>query len=180
MMPEDSVYGQWPRSGEIDIMESRGNGRDYSEGGRNYYYGTLHWGKSPYSCRCNVTYPGPSLTRRPKTGPTSETDSYWKTTNAKRIRRGDYSSSFHTFGVQWTPNYIYFYIDSRVHQILFIGFERDRPLYDVGRFASMAENQTLLANPWARSNSSTGNAPFDQRFYLVLNVAVGSRNGWFL
>ncbi|GJN75263.1 hypothetical protein PLICBS_009360 [Purpureocillium lilacinum] len=156
MMPEDSVYGQWPRSGEIDIMESRGNGREYSEGGRNYYYGTLHW------------------------GPTSETDSYWKTTNAKRIRRGDYSSSFHTFGVQWTPNYIYFYIDSRVHQILFIGFERDRPLYDVGRFASMAENQTLLANPWARSNSSTGNAPFDQRFYLVLNVAVGSRNGWFL
>lgn len=44
MMPEDSVYGVWPRSGEIDIMESRGNERDYDEGGRNYYYGTLHWG----------------------------------------------------------------------------------------------------------------------------------------
>ena len=25
MMPESSVYGVWPRSGEIDIMESRGN-----------------------------------------------------------------------------------------------------------------------------------------------------------
>jgi beta-glucanase (GH16 family) len=25
MMPEDSVYGTWPQSGEIDIMESRGN-----------------------------------------------------------------------------------------------------------------------------------------------------------
>lgn len=45
MMPEDSVYGPWPRSGEIDIMESRGNSRNYPEGGRNYYYGTLHWGK---------------------------------------------------------------------------------------------------------------------------------------
>ncbi|PHH64984.1 hypothetical protein CDD81_3621 [Ophiocordyceps australis] len=45
MMPEDSVYGPWPRSGEIDIMEARGNTRDYAEGGRNYYYGTLHWGQ---------------------------------------------------------------------------------------------------------------------------------------
>jgi len=25
MMPEASVYGAWPASGEIDIMESRGN-----------------------------------------------------------------------------------------------------------------------------------------------------------
>lgn len=82
--------------------------------------------------------------------------------------------------MQWTPSYIYFYIDSRVHQILFIGFEKDRPLYDVGRFAQMAENQTLLANPWALSKSTTGNAPFDQKFYLILSVAVGSRNGWFL
>jgi beta-glucanase (GH16 family) len=25
MMPQDSIYGVWPQSGEIDIMESRGN-----------------------------------------------------------------------------------------------------------------------------------------------------------
>ncbi|KAF4509577.1 hypothetical protein G6O67_003739 [Ophiocordyceps sinensis] len=156
MMPEDSVYGPWPRSGEIDIMESRGNSRNYPEGGRNYYYGTLHW------------------------GPTTETNAYWRTTNAKKIRRGDYSSSFHTFGVQWTPRYIYFYVDSRVRQIQFTGFRPDRQLYDLGRFAQMAENQTLLANPWATSNATTGNAPFDQKFYLILSVSVGSRNGWFL
>ena len=28
MMPEESVYGVWPKSGEIDIMESRRSGRD--------------------------------------------------------------------------------------------------------------------------------------------------------
>ncbi|KAK9445042.1 beta-1, 3-glucan binding protein [Metarhizium brunneum] len=156
MMPEASTYGEWPRSGEIDIMESRGNSRAYTESGRNYYYGTLHW------------------------GPTAEKDSYWRTTNAKMLRRGDFSRGFHTFGVQWTPSYIYFYVDSRAHQILFVGFDRARPLYDLGRFASMAENQTLLANPWAMSNSTTGNAPFDQSFYLILSVAVGSKNGWFL
>ncbi|KAK2594927.1 hypothetical protein QQS21_007375 [Conoideocrella luteorostrata] len=156
MMPEDSVYGNWPRSGEIDIMESRGNSRDYSEGGRNYYYGTLHW------------------------GPTAEKDSFWRTTQAKMLRRGDYSNGFHTYGIQWTPNYIYFYIDGRIHQILFIAFSADKPLYDLGGFSHMAENSTLLANPWTSSSSTTGNAPFDQKFYLILNVAVGARNGWFL
>lgn len=29
MMPESSVYGEWPASGEIDIMESKGNPSSY-------------------------------------------------------------------------------------------------------------------------------------------------------
>ncbi len=29
MLPVDDKYGPWPRSGEIDIMEARGNGPDY-------------------------------------------------------------------------------------------------------------------------------------------------------
>ena len=29
MMPVDDAYGPWPMSGEIDIMESRGNGPEY-------------------------------------------------------------------------------------------------------------------------------------------------------
>jgi len=33
MMPRDSSYGQWPASGEIDIMESRGNREFGSAGG---------------------------------------------------------------------------------------------------------------------------------------------------
>lgn len=156
MMPERPVYGVWPKSGEIDIMESRGNSRDYPEGGRNLHYSTLHW------------------------GPTAVNDAWWRTTGAHKIRRGDYSKGFHTFGMQWTPNYIYFYIDSRVHQMLFIGFNKAEPMYDRGRFADMAENSTILVNPWADSMSETGNAPFDQKFYLILNVAVGGRNGWFL
>ena len=33
MMPEDSVYGDWPASGEIDLAESKGNsGDDYPTG----------------------------------------------------------------------------------------------------------------------------------------------------
>lgn len=156
MMPEDDKYGSWPRSGEIDIAESRGNGRDYAEGGLNYYYGTLHW------------------------GPTVHTDAYWKTTNAKKLRRGTYADGYHTYGIEWTENYIYFYVDSRVHQILFIGFNQKQPLFDLGNFGRQTdENNTLLDNPWKDSTSTTGNAPFDQKFYLILNVAVGGTNGWF-
>ena len=29
MLPVDDAYGPWPNSGEIDIMESRGNSPDY-------------------------------------------------------------------------------------------------------------------------------------------------------
>ncbi len=36
MMPESSVYGTWPQSGEIDLAESRGNeGASYPTGGRD-------------------------------------------------------------------------------------------------------------------------------------------------
>jgi beta-glucanase (GH16 family) len=45
MMPEDSVYGPWPQSGEIDIMETRGNNVSYKDGGKDIYSSTLHWGK---------------------------------------------------------------------------------------------------------------------------------------
>jgi beta-glucanase (GH16 family) len=45
-MPQDSVYGAWPMSGEIDIAEARGNGPDYNGGvgGRDTYLSTIHWG----------------------------------------------------------------------------------------------------------------------------------------
>ena len=184
MMPEDSVYGEWPRSGEIDIMESRGNGAAYEEGGRNYYYSTLHWGKTPSyssSSSSSLSILQGALTSN-SAGPDADSDAYWRTTSAKKLRRGDYADGFRTFGLQWTDRYMYFYVGSRVHQIFFMGFRPGRTLYRLGGFAGMADaNGTLLADPWAGvTGSATGNAPFDQRFYLVLNVAVGSRNGWFL
>jgi beta-glucanase (GH16 family) len=44
MLPANSEYGGWPASGEIDIMESRGNDASYSSGGVNKFASTLHWG----------------------------------------------------------------------------------------------------------------------------------------
>ncbi|KAH8896899.1 concanavalin A-like lectin/glucanase [Thozetella sp. PMI_491] len=154
MMPEDSVYGDWPRSGEIDIMEARGNSVSYS-GGRNIFFSTLHW------------------------GPSQETDAYWSTQSVRVKKRGAFSDDFHTYGLEWTDKYMYTYYDGRLTQVLYEDFDGSNPLWNRGGFSSKSENNTLFTNPWTGSNSTTGNAPFDQSFYLILNVAVGSRNGWF-
>jgi len=45
MMPVHYQYGGWPASGEIDIVESRGNDPSYPAGGYNKVASTLHWGK---------------------------------------------------------------------------------------------------------------------------------------
>ena len=44
MLPTNDTYGPWPKSGEIDIMESRGNGITYPLGGVNVISSSLHWG----------------------------------------------------------------------------------------------------------------------------------------
>lgn len=136
-------------------MESRGNDNSYPVGGRDDYYGTLHW------------------------GPSSQNDGYWRTSASKKVRRTDYTEGFNTFGIEWDENQIYFYLKSRIYQTLFVGFSQKKTLWQLGNFAQTSENSTLLVNPWTTSNSTTGNAPFDQNFYLILNVAVGGKNGWF-
>lgn len=78
-----------------------------------------------------------------------------------------------------TDKYIYMYFDNRLTQVLYTKFHADQTLWQKGGFSEKSENDTLLADPWSNTTSTTGNAPFDQEFYLVLNVAVGARNGWF-
>lgn len=51
-------------------------------------------------------------------------------------------------------------------------------MWNRGKFGSMiTENDTALFDPWTAS--SNRNTPFDQSFYLILNVAVGGTNGYF-
>ena len=40
-MPTHNEYGEWPASGEIDIMESRGNDPSYSASGNDIFGSTL-------------------------------------------------------------------------------------------------------------------------------------------
>ena len=53
----------------------------------------------------------------------------------------------------------------------------DEPFFKYGNFPLADANGTRLENPWKHTKGNT--APFDQEFYLVMNLAVGSTNGWF-
>ncbi|KIN08760.1 glycoside hydrolase family 16 protein [Oidiodendron maius Zn] len=154
MMPESSVYGAWPASGEIDIMESKGNDGLTYAGGRNLVGGTLHW------------------------APDSVLDAYYRTSGVRYLKRGDYSDDFHTFGMEWGEDYIYTWVDSRLAQSMYIPFgKKYGDMYDRGFFSKMSINGSIPLDPW----SVTGrfNTPFDEPFYLILNVAVGATNGYF-
>ncbi|KAF2668729.1 putative secreted glucosidase [Microthyrium microscopicum] len=151
MMPETDTYGPWPASGEIDIMESRGNDVLYPKGGKDTFSSTLHW------------------------GPSALTDAYWRTTHSKLLRRTTLAKGFHTYGLEWSEDYLFTYIDNRLQTVLYMNFKKN--MWDFGNFAGAMENQTLLNDPWSKTGHK--NAPFDQKFFLILNVAVGGRNGYF-
>lgn len=89
MLPRHNAYGTWPASGEIDIVESRGNSRLMLNGvniGYEQVGSTLHWG--PY-----WPYNG-----------------YEKTTWSRNAVPG-YNAGFHVYEVEWTPDYLAFSLD---------------------------------------------------------------------
>ncbi len=151
MMPVEETYGEWPLSGEIDIMETRGNNYTYSQGGNNIVSSALHW------------------------GPNFANDAWWRTNVKRKALHTTYSEKFHTFGLEWSEKYLFTYVDTRLLQVLYTNF--DQPLWERGAFPLSAANGTRFIDPWSQTGRTS--TPFDQNFYLIINVAVGSTNGWF-
>ncbi|RDW95070.1 hypothetical protein BP5796_00833 [Coleophoma crateriformis] len=152
MLPVTDTYGAWPASGEIDIMESRGNNYSYSLGGNNFFTSAMHW------------------------GPDSSNDGYKKTTNSRTASHSLFGDKFHKYGLQWTDKFLFTYIDNSLTQALYWKFSQ--PLWDLGSFPYANSNGTAYVDPWASTGRDS--TPFDQEFYLILNVAVGGQNGYFL
>lgn len=152
MLPVKDRYGEWPASGEIDILESRGNNYSYPLGGNNVVSSALHWGPDP------------------------DHDRWWKNTNRHKSLLSSWTDEFHIFGLEWTEEYLRTYIDNRMMHVIYYKF--DKPFWKKGRFPEADEvNNTRLIDPWSQTGSFS--TPFDQDFYLILNVAVGGTNGWF-
>lgn len=115
MMPNnEGLYGQWPKCGEIDIMEVLGDDT-------NRCFGTIHYGE-PHTQR-QGTYSLP---------------------------KGDYSKEFHVFAVEWEPGEIRWYVDDVLY-------------YTANEWFTKYPSGTAKPYP----------APFNQPFYIILNLAVG-------
>lgn len=152
MMPANNTYGPWPRSGEIDLAESRGNNYTYPQGGNNIVSSALHW------------------------GPDEANDAFWRTNVKRPALHTTYAAEFNTFGLEWSEKYVFTYINSRLLQVLYTNFDR-KSLWERGSFPQVGGNGTRLVDTWSRTGRK--NTPFDEPFFLILNVAVGGTNGWF-
>lgn len=117
MLPQDNVYGYWPKSGEIDIMEHTGNNKDLL-----------------YLCIHTEKY---NHTRK---------DQYFYS-----VQKTNIADEFHRFGFEWDEKSITYYIDG-------------------------VKEHTYIKGDDSKDTSSKG-WPFDQEFYLIMNLAIGGTLG---
>ncbi|CAG7835655.1 unnamed protein product [Allacma fusca] len=151
LMPKNQQYGTWPASGEIDIMESRGNLNLRNARGLNIgpeqVGSTLHYG--PFF---------------PMNG--------WDKAHFEKnlLKDQGFDKNFHEYGLEWTPDHIKFLVDDEV-----IGTVAPT---DKGGFWELGGFGNNVDNPWKYSENQKM-APFDQQFYLIMNLAVGGTNSYF-
>ena len=115
MMPKDEQhYGQWPKCGEIDIMEVLGNDTKTS-------YSTIHYGEPHAEQQGTIV-----------------------------LDNGSFSEDYHEYSVEWEPGEMRFYTDNQL---------------------------VLTVNDWftavEREEDKPYPAPFDQPFFVQMNLAVG-------
>lgn len=113
MLPTDWEYGNWPRSGEIDIMEHVGYDQDV-------IHGTIH--TEAYNHQKN-------------------------TQKGNTVTVEGVSDEFNTYTMEWLPDRIRWFInDTLYHEF----------------------NPTNF-----KTNPGIAEWPFDKRFHLLMNIAVG-------
>ena len=125
LMPNESVYGGWPRSGEVDIVE--------------------HVGSIPN--RVSV-----AAHTNNRNGNVGSQGSAWNQTKTY----DNVADNFHTYGIEWIDDY------QNGNDLLLFTFDGE----EVGRWS-----QTT----WF--NSTWQDWPFDQDFYVILNMAIGGQFG---
>ncbi|XP_049532271.1 beta-1,3-glucan-binding protein-like [Anopheles darlingi] len=149
-LPKVSAYGRWPASGEIDLLESKGN-RDLIKNGINV---GIEQVTSALKFGPNAAYRSTAeLQQQP--GSTSFTRN-------SESGKG-YQTGFHRYQMEWTPDHITFSINDIETGTVKVG----TGFWQKGNFNISAPG---LDNPWRYGSIM---APFDQEFYCKISLAVG-------
>lgn len=172
MLPTSETYGAWPISGEIDILEARGNGPAYPAQGSNFIRSSLNYG------------PFPALLR---------TVFGWFS-----LKRSSFASGFHVYTLEWTEEFMRFSVDKTTHTLLEVSTRAAGPSFSLGKakadpkrsywnkagFPQTARNGSegavvAVTNPYEGVDGATPAAPFDRDFYVIIDLAAGGTSGWF-
>ena len=151
MMPTDSVYGGWPNSGEIDIVEAVNLRADTADGTPEaHIHGTLHYGSVDANAMHSET--GKSFLLPGGSNP---------------------ADRFHTYAVEWNEGEMRWYVDDylyatqRSSDVLTNSKGQAVGLRHKGWYADYYSSAT------GEMEASYTDAPFDQDFHLIMNLAVG-------
>ncbi|KAG1765561.1 concanavalin A-like lectin/glucanase [Suillus occidentalis] len=169
------VYGPWPVSGEIDIMEARGNLPSYPAQGSNYVRSSLNYG--PFAGGTTPISTGTSTIAN-----LLKSIYGWVST-----KRGNFADGFHVYAFEWTSEWMRFYTDDRLQAMINLKISSkssDSYFFNAGGFPGVAMNtssgkEVVVEDPWSTAYGGSAAAPFDQDFYLVIDLAVGGTSGWF-
>ena len=130
LLPQEEKYGPWPSSGEIDVMEARGQEP-------NKVMGALHYGSRwPANTHVSQEHVFPANVG---------------------------IAGFHVYAMEWEPDQIRWFVNN--HEYAAQSFWWSSSKSDGTNGVKPAGEADL--NPWP--------APFDQPFYLVMNVAIGGK-----
>jgi beta-glucanase (GH16 family) len=131
LLPADNAYGSWAASGEIDVMENRGQRP-------NTIFGTIHFGSRwPNNVFLSTKYTFPV---------------------------GESVADFHVYSTEWTPTEMRWFVDNHL-------YATQTHWWCCSKVDSL---QRGLA-PQGTKDLHPFPAPFDQPFYLLMNLSVGGR-----